>query len=99
MKISYNWLKEFIDFNWSVKELAGKLTFAGVEIEGIEELPSGDFQLDLEITPNRPDCLSFLGLAREIRALNGGRINVPESKVVEDVKDVKDLAKVEVEDK
>ena len=99
MKISYNWLKEFIDFNWSVKELAGKLTFAGIEIEGIEELPGGDFQLDLEITPNRPDCLSFLGLAREIRALNGGMINVPESKVVEDVKDVKDLAKVEVEDK
>ncbi|MBI5806191.1 phenylalanine--tRNA ligase subunit beta [candidate division TA06 bacterium] len=99
MKISYNWLKEFIDFNWSVKELAGKLTFAGVEIEGIEELPSGDFQLDLEITPNRPDCLSFLGLAREIRALNGGQINVPVCQVTEGTQDVNALARVEVEDK
>ncbi len=99
MKISYNWLKEFIDFNWSVKELAGKLTFAGVEIEGIEELPSGDFQLDLEITPNRPDCLSFLGLAREIRALNGGQINVPGCQVSEGPQDVNSLAKIEVEDK
>jgi phenylalanyl-tRNA synthetase beta chain len=99
MKISYNWLKEFIDFNWSVKELAGKLTFAGVEIEGIEELPSGDFQLDLEITPNRPDCLSFLGLAREIRALNGGQINVPGCQVTEGPQDVNSLAKIEVEDK
>ncbi|MDO9027184.1 MAG: phenylalanine--tRNA ligase subunit beta, partial [bacterium] len=98
MKISYNWLKEFIDFNWSVKELAGKLTFAGVEIEGIEELPGGDFQLDLEITPNRPDCLSFLGLAREIRALNGGQINVPGCQVTEGPQDVNSLAKVEVED-
>jgi phenylalanyl-tRNA synthetase beta chain len=99
MKISYNWLKEFIDFNWSVKELAGKLTFAGIEIEGIEDLPSGDFQLDLEITPNRPDCLSFLGLAREIRALNGGQINVPGCQVTEGPQDVNALAKVEVEDR
>ncbi|MBI4727137.1 phenylalanine--tRNA ligase subunit beta [candidate division TA06 bacterium] len=98
MKISYNWLKEFIDFNWSVKELAGKLTFAGIEIEGIEDLPSGDFQLDLEITPNRPDCLSFLGLAREIRALNGGSIKVPPTQVSEAGADVNSLAKVEVED-
>lgn len=99
MKISYNWLKEFIDFNWSVKELAGKLTFAGIEIEGIEELPSGDFQLDLEITPNRPDCLSFLGLAREIRALNGGTIKVPPTQVSETGADVTSLAQIEVEDK
>ena len=98
MKISYNWLKEFIDFNWSVKELAGKLTFAGIEIEGIEELPSGDFQLDLEITPNRPDCLSLLGLAREIRALNGGTIKIPPTQVSETGPDINSLAKVEVED-
>ncbi|MDP2807438.1 MAG: phenylalanine--tRNA ligase subunit beta, partial [bacterium] len=131
MKISYNWLKEFIDFNWSVKELAGKLTFAGIEIEGIEELPGGpstplgdrpstdstepalsrtegiitgplgdrDWRLDLEITPNRPDCLSFLGLAREIRALNGGAIKVPPTQVSETGADVNSLAKIEVEDK
>src|SRR5690606_35823933 len=31
-------------------------------------LPAGDTVFDLEITPNRPDCLSHLGLARELAA-------------------------------
>ncbi len=33
-----------------------------------EVLPAGDVVFDVEITPNRPDCLSHLGLARELAA-------------------------------
>jgi phenylalanyl-tRNA synthetase beta chain len=99
MNISYNWLKEFIDFKWTVKELADKLTFAGIEVEATEDLGNGDWRLELEITPNRPDCLSFLGLAREIRALNGGKINVPEHGVTENGPEVGTLASVDIEDK
>ena len=36
MRVSYKWLKELVDFNWSAQELADKLTFAGLEIESIE---------------------------------------------------------------
>ena len=37
MKITYNWLKEYVDFDWSVEELAERITMLGVEVEGIEQ--------------------------------------------------------------
>jgi phenylalanyl-tRNA synthetase beta chain len=37
-----------------------------------------DIVLELEITPNRPDCLSHLGIAREIQALGGGELKMPD---------------------
>lgn len=45
-------------------------------------LPLGDYLgdtiLDLDITPNRPDCLSVIGIAREIASLTGTRLRPPE---------------------
>ncbi|SVC79463.1 uncharacterized protein METZ01_LOCUS332317, partial [marine metagenome] len=38
----------------------------------------GDVILDIEVTPNRPDCLSMLGIAREIAAISGVKIDEPE---------------------
>jgi len=38
----------------------------------------GDTILDLDITPNRPDCLSVIGIAREIAALTGNKLNLPD---------------------
>jgi len=40
-------------------------------------LPAGDTVLDIEITPNRGDMASLLGMAREVRALFGGTLRVP----------------------
>ncbi len=45
-----------------------------------------DTVFDLEITPNRPDLLSHIGIAREIAALCGGKIKYPVSKIVADRK-------------
>ncbi len=42
-----------------------------------EVLPLSDFILEMEVTPNRPDCLSHIGIAREISALNGNPIKYP----------------------
>ena len=36
MKTSCNWLKDYVEFSWFPAELAGKLTMAGLEVEGIE---------------------------------------------------------------
>ena len=189
MKITYNWLREYVDFPWDWNELVERLTMAGLEREGVVDLeqrykgivvgrvleyqkhpnadrlsvcqvdigsavntivcgapnvaaeqkvavilpgfslPDGsrikktkirgvessgmicseielslgadaagilvlpdevevgqpfaaqvglqDVVLDFEVTPNRPDCLSLLGLAREVRALTGTRIKTP----------------------
>jgi phenylalanyl-tRNA synthetase beta chain len=38
----------------------------------------GDTILDLDITPNRPDCLSIIGIAREVAALTSGKLHLPE---------------------
>ncbi len=41
MKVAYNWLKSYIDFPYSPKELAEKLTMAGLEVEELEYLGEG----------------------------------------------------------
>jgi len=68
MKVSYNWLKDYVDIEKSPEQLADDLSLFGHEVESVEKFDD-DYVLDLEITPNRGDCLSILGLAREIGAL------------------------------
>ncbi|MBI5664064.1 MAG: phenylalanine--tRNA ligase subunit beta [Nitrospirae bacterium] len=70
MKASYNWLKDFVDINVPPRELAHILTMAGFEVEAVEETED-DAIFDIGITPNRPDCLSIRGIAREISAILG----------------------------
>jgi phenylalanyl-tRNA synthetase beta chain len=61
MNISYNWLKDLIDISLSPDELALALTRVGLAVEGVH--PHGDdFILDVDLTSNRPDCLSHLGV-------------------------------------
>ena len=82
MKVTYNWLKEFVNIKLSPKELAEKLTMAGLEVVSLEELGSPvcrtgrDFVFEIEITSNRPDWLSILGVAREISAITGLRLKI-----------------------
>ena len=54
--------------------------------------------LDLEITPNRPDCLSILGIARDLAALRGAALLPPEVQLRESGDPVEQLASVEVRD-
>jgi phenylalanyl-tRNA synthetase beta chain len=42
MKVTLNWLKQYVDFNWSPEELAERLTMLGIEVEGVEKL-GGEF--------------------------------------------------------
>jgi len=37
MNVTYNWLKEYVDFDWSAEDLAERITMLGVEVEGMEE--------------------------------------------------------------
>ena len=70
MKVSYQWLQEFVDFgslDVEVQGLAEALTRMGLAVEEVIEL-GDDSVLDLEVTTNRPDCLNHLGVAREISA-------------------------------
>lgn len=210
MKVPISWLKEYVDFDDSVQGLADKLTFSGVEVEGIETvggaftglvvgevlsvmphpnaerlticrvsdgsidvqvvcgapnvalgqkvpfapigsvLPNGmkmkkakirqmdsfgmllaedelglsddhtglmlldphskagtpladvlgppETVLDLEITPNRPDCLSLMGIAREVATLYGSSLKEPSAQIAESDAAVTDCTDVQVTD-
>ncbi|MFM8469678.1 MAG: phenylalanine--tRNA ligase subunit beta [Limisphaerales bacterium] len=43
MKVTLNWLKQYVDFNWSPEELAERLTMLGLEVEGVQRL-GGEFE-------------------------------------------------------
>src|SRR5262245_56847842 len=43
MKVTLNWLKQYVEFNWSPEELAERLTMLGIEVEGVQKL-SGEFE-------------------------------------------------------
>jgi len=43
MKVTLNWLKQYVDFNWSPEELRERLTMLGLEVEGMQKL-SGEFE-------------------------------------------------------
>jgi phenylalanyl-tRNA synthetase beta chain len=58
----------------------------------------GDVVLDLDITPNRPDCLSVIGIAREIAALTGEALRVPEIHYEETEKSIDAFASVDIVD-
>jgi phenylalanyl-tRNA synthetase beta chain len=42
MKVTLNWLKQYVDFNWSLEELTERLTMLGLEVEGMQKI-SGSF--------------------------------------------------------
>lgn len=73
MNISYNWLKDLIDLDLSAEEASAALTRVGLAVEGIHPFKD-DFVLDIDLTSNRPDCLSHLGVARELSVSTGKRV-------------------------
>jgi len=64
MKVSLNWLREFADIPLDPKDVERGLTLLGLGVESVAQSDS-DWVLDLEVTTNRPDCLSHYGVARE----------------------------------
>jgi phenylalanyl-tRNA synthetase beta chain len=58
----------------------------------------GDVILDIDITPNRADCLSVMGVAREVAAITGNPFRMPDLSYAESDKKVESYASVEVND-
>ena len=70
MKISLDWVREYVAVDLARPELLDRLTMIGLVAETVEER-DGDVVLDLETYANRPDTLGHLGIAREIGAALG----------------------------
>lgn len=97
MKVSYNWLKDYIDIEIPPEKLAELLTMAGLAVDSIER-KADDYILETEITANRPDWLSLIGVAREISAITGGKLNIPLS-VIRGPSSEDKSVKIKIEDK
>lgn len=70
-----SWLKEYVNITLSPKELGERLTEIGLGTQSIKK-PDGDVIFEFEVTPNRPDLLSILGIAREIAAIANTKVKV-----------------------
>ena len=77
MDISYNWLRDLTDVALDPRPLADRLTMAGLAVDAVHE-KGDDFVLEFDLTSNRPDCLSHLGVAREAAALAGAEVKLPD---------------------
>ncbi len=73
MKISLDWLKEYVKVELPVPELCERLTMIGLVVESVEE-KDGDAVLEVETYANRPDTLGHLGIAREVAVLLGEKL-------------------------
>jgi len=95
MKISLNWLKEFVDVPVEVRELGQKITGIGLAVESVE--PYGDDVIfELDVTTNRPDCMNHLGVAREVGAIFRTSIRRPQFSLLESKKKTADAFTVSI---
>lgn len=76
MKISINWLNSYLDKPIDGPAADQVLTNLGFPIDETTLSPT-DTLLDVEVTSNRGDCLSHIGVAREIAAATGRTLLMP----------------------
>jgi phenylalanyl-tRNA synthetase beta chain len=97
MFISYEWLKELTETRLKPQDVRERLTMVGLAIDAVEE-HDGDAVLDVEVPSNRPDCLSHVGIAREVTVIENGRLRLPPSEPIETDGRSADLTSVEIKD-
>jgi phenylalanyl-tRNA synthetase beta chain len=78
MRVPLNWLREYCSPELDTAGIEERLTMTGTKVETILQYDAGDGDvvdvLELEITPNRPDCLGVYGVARELHAATGASL-------------------------
>ncbi|HEX4785523.1 MAG TPA: phenylalanine--tRNA ligase subunit beta, partial [Candidatus Sulfotelmatobacter sp.] len=68
MKLSANWIRDFVDLTVDDRRLAEDLTNVGISVEGISGTDA-DTVFEMEIGTNRPDAMNHYGVAREAAAI------------------------------
>jgi phenylalanyl-tRNA synthetase beta chain len=95
VKALLSWIRDFVDVPGTPEEIGARMSLRGLALEGIEAvgdapLPPGrtrtgdDAVLDFDVTANRPDCLSILGIAREIATVYGLPLQEPDARLAGD---------------
>lgn len=95
MLFSYKYLKNYIDVKLSLTELILGLNVIGIESRVIDK----DKEIfESEVSANRNDCLSYLGLAREISAFSGAKVSHPKVELKEGKDKIENYINISIED-
>jgi len=97
MKISLNWLNDYVQIDSDGDGIAQILSDLGFPTEGIEYL-NDDTVIDIEVTSNRGDCLSHIGVAREVSAALGRLLRLPKVELPESDRQAADFLQVRIDD-
>ncbi len=95
MKISLDWLNEYVSTGLGAEQIAEILSNLGLPCEGIEHM-DGNSVIDVEVTSNRGDCLSHIGIARELAAATGRELRLPQVHLEETDKPASEFVEVEI---
>ena len=90
MRISLDWLKDYVKIDRDLSTLISKLDMIGLLVEDWEERDS-DVILEIETYANRPDTLGHLGIAREIAAVLGLNLKEQNWPLIEIEQETSDL--------
>ena len=74
MRIVHAWLAELVDVPADLERVATDISLRGFEVADLEPRRG---VIDFEITANRPDCLSHIGIAREAAVIWSTRVRLP----------------------
>ncbi len=97
MKISLNWIQDYVDVDFPVSRIVDTLDNIGLLTEQWAERGE-DIVLDIETYANRPDTLGHIGIARELAAALGLSLKEPDYPLVEMDEKGSDLVDVQIWD-
>ncbi|MGB2906200.1 MAG: phenylalanine--tRNA ligase subunit beta [Candidatus Aminicenantaceae bacterium] len=97
MKISIDWLKDYISLDLSNTQVISTLNRIGMLVDEWEEIED-DTILELETYANRPDTLGHLGVARELAAALGLPLNMPDVSIIENDKQIAEHFDIQIMD-
>lgn len=81
--VTTEWLRDFVEFDLAPGDVAEKLTAVGLAVDSVTPLTGYEIEeavLELDLTSNRGDCWSVLGVARELAAALGKKVRPPKMK-------------------
>jgi phenylalanyl-tRNA synthetase beta chain len=76
MRLLLSWLHDFVDVDAPAEQIAERMGLRGFEVAAVEGA-GDDAVIDFEVTANRPDCLSVIGLAREVATVYDLPLTLP----------------------
>ncbi|MCC6484240.1 MAG: phenylalanine--tRNA ligase subunit beta [Armatimonadetes bacterium] len=99
MFVPLDWISDYVDLRMTPQETAEALTMLGLEVEDWSEAgASGSAVLDITVTSNRGDCLSMIGVARELAADENVALKQPSFEMLAEGPPAEELAAVQIAD-